>query len=1420
MEISRPGVGFLKIAAIFLLFAGTYASAQTIRTVGTAGNYTSLRTAFAAINNGTVQGEIILQIISSVADNTVATLNASGTGSANYSSITIYPTGSGHTLSGSNNGPMFSFNGADNVTFDGRVNQTGNANLTISNINPNLSVSTIQFANSAENNSIQYCNIRGISGNPSGGVIFFSTSTSGNGNDGNIIENCNITSYSATRIVNAIYSAGSAGRDNSNNIIRNNNIYDSFRRGVASNGIQLASYNSAWTISGNSFYETTTFIPTLSVGYTVINISSLTATGIIISNNYIGGSAALCSGTWTKTNAFDNSFSAITITAGTSANISVQGNTITGFAWGNSLNSSWSGINVLAGSVNIGTTTPNTIGAATGTGSISISSGSTGANVYGINLAGTGAINCSRNTIGSISAANASTFISNMYGIRNASTGAVSISGNTIANLSNTSSNAAGSLVGLYFNGGTTGNSVSQNFIHSLSAGAGAETVAVYGISANNGLTAYSNNIIALGGNTTTAIFGIYESGAAGNTNNVYFNTVYLGGSPTSGSFNSYSFYSASPDNTRDVRNNIFQNARSNNGASGTHYAAYFNYSSGTSLTLNYNDYNAPNTGGVLGYYNGSNVTSLPLISGQDANSASVNPIFINPGGTSAANYIPTNGGLNGIEITGFTTDFTASNRGASPTMGALEGRIRWTGSVSTVWSTNGNWSSGLTPALGSNIIIPNAALTTFSPSLPATTEVQMITIEAGGILNSLAAAQLTISGSINAWVNDGGTFNPNTSNVIFTNPAAELYGETNFYDITINSGASLTMETGSEMGIAGYLTNNGTWQNVAAGNTTVYYNGGDQIVTNPNGTPSGFSNLTISGTGTKTLTGVSVNGTLSMEGTSDAMGAPAFGSSASLHYNTSVPRTAGSEWISPFTAIGGVLIANTGAISLSGTRLIHTSVPLTINPGAKLSISPGAALTVNGTLNNNAGNTGLVLESSAAGDGKLLYNNAVSGTVELFLTGGLGTSMPKFHYFIPPVASVFIGSSIAEAQANLNLSNFNGDLLSYSEASAAADKDAGWQYFDGYNSTTAFSSLTSANAYNIYLTANDKLTFTGSLNYAAHSFDNLSYTSQGWNLIGNPYPCNYDLNGIAELTGADDDVDNSVYFNRDGRYVVYNLATGGETGYTDIVPPLQGFFVHVTATGKSLTLPLDSKTVNTTPVRSKKTACGQTNPIKKMKLVLSNSTVSDESIICILDNATSSFDSDYDAYKLFGINNQSPLIYSETKGVKYAINAIPHDDTKPLSIPLSLVIKTPGTYSIDITEFENLEGMNVVLKHGGIQTPLAQNSFYSFTSLAGTFSDFEVLIGDEGDGVGKLNPEKVKTYFYDNFLYIDLPENIASGSAILTLCDLQGKVVYDNRIDLISGLSICLPMNLQPGVYIARLKLNESSFVAKIPVQ
>ena len=114
-----------------------------------------------------------------------------------------------------------------------------------------------------------------------------------------------------------------------------------------------------------------------------------------------------------------------------------------------------------------------------------------------------------------------------------------------------------------------------------------------------------------------------------------------------------------------------------------------------------------------------------------------------------------------------------------------------WNGSQSTSWVTTRitGLLSGI-PSSISNIIIPDAATTLYSPTLPASTEIKTLTIEAAGILNAVANEQLTINGDNGAWSNTDGTFNPGTSNVIFTNAAATISGTTNFYDVTINTGA------------------------------------------------------------------------------------------------------------------------------------------------------------------------------------------------------------------------------------------------------------------------------------------------------------------------------------------------------------------------------------------------------------------------------------------------------------------------------------------------------------------------------------------------------------------------------------------------------------------------------------------------------
>jgi hypothetical protein len=420
------------------------------------------------------------------------------------------------------------------------------------------------------------------------------------------------------------------------------------------------------------------------------------------------------------------------------------------------------------------------------------------------------------------------------------------------------------------------------------------------------------------------------------------------------------------------------------------------------------------------------------------------------------------------------------------------------------------------------------------------------------------------------------------------------------------------------------------------------------------------------------------------------------------------------------------------------------------------------------------------------------------------------------------------IGPTIEDVKTNLGLTNFYGDLLLYDETKATTSKEKGWQYFDGWNSTTAFQTISASKGYNIYLTAADKMTFTGTLNGVAQDIP-LSFTVtnpyQGWNLGGNPYPCNYDLTGVTVLNNSDN-VDNTVYYTKDGTFYYWNVLTdAGSSGYSDIIPPMQGFFVRVRSTGNTLSLPTAFKTASTGDARSKGAPESKDEKgefISKIKLVLSNSTQSDETIVCLIKDATDLFDSDYDAEKLFGTNNTVPYIYSVLNNIKYAINSVKGPENNPVIIPLTMVIRQQGTYTINISEFINLENVNVTLKHGAIETKLNQNSTYTFTSAAGTFNDFQLIFNSIPTGTETLpvTIETVKMWYSNENLYINCPEEIASYQGRVIVHDLNGRVIYNNpALSLSPGVTIQEALPLQKGLYIIRLLIGHREFVKKIVV-
>ena len=133
-------LGTPTVATATILNDDTSASPVTVTaTAGTTGPtpYNTVTEAVAAINAGTHQGDIVVNVNQNTTEPASIVLNSSGAGSASYTSMLMRPTADGLTVAGPSvqGRGLIELNGADNVTIDGDNPNTGgtNRNLTLQN---------------------------------------------------------------------------------------------------------------------------------------------------------------------------------------------------------------------------------------------------------------------------------------------------------------------------------------------------------------------------------------------------------------------------------------------------------------------------------------------------------------------------------------------------------------------------------------------------------------------------------------------------------------------------------------------------------------------------------------------------------------------------------------------------------------------------------------------------------------------------------------------------------------------------------------------------------------------------------------------------------------------------------------------------------------------------------------------------------------------------------------------------------------------------------------------------------------------------------------------------------------------------------------------------------------------------------------
>jgi hypothetical protein len=349
-----------------------------------------------------------------------------------------------------------------------------------------------------------------------------------------------------------------------------------------------------------------------------------------------------------------------------------------------------------------------------------------------------------------------------------------------------------------------------------------------------------------------------------------------------------------------------------------------------------------------------------------------------------------------------------------------------WTGAVNDNWHNTGNWADNALPISTDYVVIPSYPL-----NYPT-------------IIAAAACANLDMA----------------TDAVLIMDVGCNLSIGTN-----LNNAGSIIMNDGT-ISVGGVFSNSG---NFYASGGTVNYTGAAQTVV-----PTTYNNLTLSGSGVKTTTTVTVDGVLSMEGTATVNVAPTYGNAATLQYNTTATKTAGLEWITPFTASGGIIIKSTGIISPNAAKTINK---LSVESGAKVNLgtftSASTTLTLGGFGKNN-GSWGSTF-SSATNKSDTYFSSTGSGILNVSTA-----SIPALTITANNGSKIY-GQTFTTGAGSTNFTSsglLNGETIgSVTIASTGAASSAAFGSFSIVPSAATSGTFTASN-YNITY-SNGTLTVT-----------------------------------------------------------------------------------------------------------------------------------------------------------------------------------------------------------------------------------------------------------------------------------------------------------------------------------------------------
>ncbi|HEX8269609.1 MAG TPA: LamG-like jellyroll fold domain-containing protein [Flavobacterium sp.] len=426
------------------------------------------------------------------------------------------------------------------------------------------------------------------------------------------------------------------------------------------------------------------------------------------------------------------------------------------------------------------------------------------------------------------------------------------ISDNTISYLANANTTVMSTVSGI-FNDTRDGNTIERNFVHSLNSLSTNPASHVEGIAAANSGADIINNMIALGSSVTQGIRidGIrtsYTYTSNPGYLNISNNSIYIGGSPTSGNGNTSAF-NHSRNRSNMINSNIFVNNRSNSGnASGANIAIKVGPGNENPY-FRANVYYGTGIGYILGYVFDTPKSTLAQWNSWSNPASdygfSANPKFVDPAGTTPNLHI------NPTLVT------IVEGRAFQPPVDDFDQQVRLNLNTSDIGADEGNFTQLTAPVVQSlNVPSPSCTgaggITVSGTSMLDVTEFKIGNtvfpidqiIDAGDGVGILVVYPTMAASGVLTLTNPAGTTVGTTNINVFQTPVITLQPQNRTICSTQSTTMSVTATGGTlyqwrRNGVN--LTNNAVYSNVTS--ATLNF-------TNPPPAEAGTFDVVVTGTG------------------------------------------------------------------------------------------------------------------------------------------------------------------------------------------------------------------------------------------------------------------------------------------------------------------------------------------------------------------------------------------------------------------------------------------------------------------------------------------------------------------------------------------------------------------------------------------